>query len=54
MNNYSCGTYVFATEEEANAYRNEVMRRTRHVLGVFATKKKVTHTYGLQKKEVRV
>jgi hypothetical protein len=54
MNNYSCGTYIFATEEEANAYRNEVMRRTRHVLGVFATKRKVTHTYKLMKKEVSV
>lgn len=50
MNNYSCGNCVFATEEEANAYRNEVVRKTRHVPGVFATKRKVTHVYGLYKK----
>ena len=47
--NYICGKYVFATEEEANAYRNEVIRQTRHVLGVFRTERKVTHTFRLQK-----
>ena len=52
MNNYACGKYVFETENEANAYRNEVMKQTRRVLGVFATERKVTHTFRLQKKGV--
>lgn len=43
--NYICGKCVFATEEEANQYRNEVMRQTRVVLGVFKTNRKVTHEY---------
>lgn len=49
MNNYSVGKLVFATENEANAYRNLVMKETRHVLGVFPTNKKVTHTYRCEK-----
>jgi len=50
MKNYLCGKCVFETEDEANAYRNLVMKETRHVLGVFATERKVTHTFRLQKK----
>ena len=53
MNNYSCGKYVFATEDEANAYRNLVAKETRHILGIFKTERKVTHTFKLQRKEAR-
>lgn len=51
MYNYACGKLVFATENEANAYRNLVMKETRHMLGIFKTERKVTHTFRLQKKE---
>jgi len=51
--NYICGKLVFATEDEANAYRNLVMKETRHVLGIFKTDRKVTHTFRLERKEVR-
>ena len=50
MHNYACGKCVFATENEAIAFANLVMKETRHVLGIFATDKKVTHTFRLQKK----
>ena len=43
--NYICGKCIFATEEEANQYRNLVMKETRVVLGVFKTNRKVTHVY---------
>lgn len=43
--NYLCGKCVFATEEEANKFRNDVIRKTRVVLGIFKTDRKVTHEY---------
>lgn len=46
--NYICGKCVFATEEEANQYRNLVIKHTRIVLGIFATERKVTHTFQLR------
>lgn len=50
MNNYACGKCVFATEDEAIAFARLVLKETRHVLGIFATNRKVTHTFRLQKK----
>ena len=46
--NYLCGKYVFATEDEANRFRNLVIKQTKIVLGVFKTERKVTHTFILK------
>lgn len=36
---------VFATLEEANAYRNDLITQTRYVYLITETKRKVTHIY---------
>ena len=41
---------VFETLEEANAYANEIMRKTGIVYMVHETEKEVTHTYNLDSK----
>lgn len=41
---------VFATEEEAIAYSNDYLKRTRCVVLVSESKRKPTHIYNLSKK----
>ena len=38
---------VFATLQEANAYRNDCMRQTGYVFLVTETSRKVTHVYDM-------
>ena len=41
---------VFATLQEANAYRNDCMRQTGYVFLVTETSRKITHTFNIDSK----
>lgn len=41
---------VFATLEEANAYRNEIIHKTGYVYAISETKAAVTYVYNLESK----
>jgi hypothetical protein len=44
---YKTDNKVFGTLEEANAYASDYARKTRIILAVEATRRKITHKYNL-------
>jgi hypothetical protein len=45
VHDYTKRGKVFATIEEANAYANEMLKRSGYVFAVTETKRNVTHVY---------